>query len=125
MDLTPQQLAVVNAPNTDIIVSAGAGSGKTTVLVERYIHLVMAEQAPPSQILALTFTEKAAHEMERRIFARLKECRQFLRENCRVSTIHSFCYRFLRQYGPERWVSSRIFSEGDSRLQLDTLLRGV
>lgn len=103
MELNAEQLRAVRARGS-VLVAAGAGSGKTGVLVERYVAAVKGELtgAPidPERILLVTFTEKAAAEMEARIRRRLFDER--LPEAARsiqasnISTIHAFCARMLR-----------------------------
>ena len=66
-DLNPAQAAVVAAPRQDLLVLAGAGSGKTRVLVQRIAWLVRHEGLSPHEILAVTFTNKAAKEMRLRL----------------------------------------------------------
>ena len=80
------------------VVSAGAGSGKTTVLVERYARLVERRKLPVDSILALTFTRKAAAEMNSRIYARLATSENSaakeqldLFDTARIATLDSFC----------------------------------
>ena len=83
---------------SDACVVAGPGSGKTTVLVERYGQLV-ASGIPPSRILAITFTEKAAANMKAKLaekFAGDSSLRQQM-ENAYVSTMHGFCNRLIRE----------------------------
>src|SRR5688500_16459054 len=68
-----EQRAAIQARAPLVTVSAGAGSGKTTVLVERFIDLVQRDGVSPLEILAITFTEKAAAEMKERIVRRFEE----------------------------------------------------
>ena len=70
-DLTPPQLAAVEAEG-GAFVDAGAGSGKTTVLVERYMRALTTRGLQPGQVLAVTFTRRAAGEMRERIRDRLR-----------------------------------------------------
>jgi superfamily I DNA/RNA helicase len=83
-------------------VSAGAGSGKTTVLVERFIDLVQRDGVSPLEILAITFTEKAAAEMKERIVTRFEQrgdvANRRQAEAAYISTIHGFCSRILREH---------------------------
>jgi ATP-dependent helicase/nuclease subunit A len=100
--LSPEQLAAVRARAPLVTVSAGAGSGKTTVLVERFIDLVENDAVSPLEILAITFTEKAAAEMKERIVRRFEErgdtANRRLAEAAYISTIHGFCSRILREH---------------------------
>ena len=76
MNFNEQQLAVINAPWGPVSVSAGAGSGKTAVSVERIVTFMMAEidaGRDPNRVLALTFTNRAGKEMKERIEKRLRE----------------------------------------------------
>ena len=107
MRFTEAQLSTLDT-SSDITVTAGAGSGKTRVLVERYISsLEDPGSGGPSGVLALTFTEKASNEMKERVRESLTErylrspeerYERFLTEldNADISTIHSFCTRIIR-----------------------------
>ncbi len=93
----PAQRAAIDV-DENVVVSAGAGSGKTTVLVERYARLVESRGIPVESILALTFTRKAAAEMNSRIHARLSSSdhprakeQLALFDSARISTLDSFC----------------------------------
>jgi ATP-dependent helicase/nuclease subunit A len=99
MNLDPQQLAAARRIGQDVCVDAGPGSGKTRVLVERFAWLVEAQQVPPRRILAITFTEKAAGEIKRRLVERFASevSRRREIEQAYVSTIHAFCARLLRE----------------------------
>jgi ATP-dependent helicase/nuclease subunit A len=98
---TPEQLGVIESTESQLMVTASAGAGKTFVLVERYLWLVDNLALEPHQILTITFTRKAAAEMKERIVARLRERGQFDRaqvaETGPIQTIHSFCERLLRE----------------------------
>ncbi|PJE68499.1 hypothetical protein COU94_01495, partial [Candidatus Shapirobacteria bacterium CG10_big_fil_rev_8_21_14_0_10_38_8] len=78
-----------------LLIIAGAGTGKTTVVTERIKHLVSSDLAKPSEILALTFTEKAAREMEERVDLVMP----YGYTQMWISTFHSFCDRVLRSDG--------------------------
>ena len=97
-----EQLAAIRARAPIVTVSAGAGSGKTSVLVERFIDLVQRDGVSPLEILAITFTEKAAAEMKERIVRRFEEsddvANRRLAEAAYISTIHGFCSRILREH---------------------------
>jgi DNA helicase-2/ATP-dependent DNA helicase PcrA len=92
-DLNPQQAAAVTHRGRPILVVAGAGSGKTRVLTRRIGHLLQTNQAVPSEILAITFTNKAATEMKDRVSALVGPVGQRMW----VSTFHSACVRMLRR----------------------------
>jgi DNA helicase-2/ATP-dependent DNA helicase PcrA len=91
--LNPEQIEAVTYGSGPLVIIAGAGTGKTTVITERINHLILHEKIDPSRILALTFTEKAALEMEERIDIALP----YGVTNISVGTFHSFCERILRQ----------------------------
>ena len=98
--LTPEQREAVERRDGPLLVRAGAGSGKTRVLVERFVAAVREDGVPADRILAVTFTEKAAAEMRSRVRARLVEegDREAARaaESAAIATIHGFCARLLR-----------------------------
>jgi len=101
LQLSSEQLAIVEASTAKLLVRAGAGAGKTTVLTERYISLVTDRGLKPDQILTITFTRKAAAEMKGRIVGRLKALglREYaqMAETGPIQTIDSFCERILRE----------------------------
>ena len=110
---TPEQQAAIDARDSDVFCEAGAGTGKTRVLVGRYCDALAGDEAGIDEILAFTFTERSAAELRRRIrhelsrrareasdagdMARASELRGFARETERawVTTIHGFCRRLL------------------------------
>ncbi|MBI2061571.1 MAG: UvrD-helicase domain-containing protein [Nitrospirae bacterium] len=97
-ELNPQQWEAVRHVEGPLLILAGAGSGKTRVLIYRIAHLVEKHGALPSQILALTFTNKAADEMRSRIESILT--REGIRpDGLTMGTFHSVCLRLLRRYG--------------------------
>ncbi|MBI2812037.1 MAG: UvrD-helicase domain-containing protein, partial [Candidatus Melainabacteria bacterium] len=67
MDLTAQQREAIEHEKGPLLIIAGAGTGKTLVISHQIAHLILTKKARPEEILALTFTEKAAHEMEERV----------------------------------------------------------
>lgn len=107
-NLTKEQKEAVTIIGRDICVNAGAGSGKTRVLVERFVHLVRGCNVPVNDILTITFTEKAANEMKVRIadtfkrYGMKKEQEEV--ELAYISTIHGFCARLLRENAGEAMV---------------------
>jgi DNA helicase-2/ATP-dependent DNA helicase PcrA len=95
--LNEAQREAVTAPDRSLLVLAGAGSGKTRVLVHRIAWLLRAEGVSPHAILAVTFTNKAANEMKARIEALLELPTQGLW----VGTFHGLAHRFLRRHAAE------------------------
>jgi DNA helicase-2/ATP-dependent DNA helicase PcrA len=91
--LNKEQLEAVKYGNGPLLIIAGAGTGKTTVITERIKHLITKGFAKPEEILALTFTEKGAKEMEERIDVALP----LSYGETWVMTFHSFCDRILRE----------------------------
>ena len=73
MQYTPSQNKAINARGESILLSAGAGSGKTKVLVERIIKMITEEHISVEQLLVVTFTKAAAGEMKNRIFEALNQ----------------------------------------------------
>ena len=93
--LTPDQEAAVTHGEGPLLIVAGAGTGKTTVITRRIAHLVTAKRARPSEILALTFTDKAAEEMEGRVDLLVP----YGFADMWISTFHAFGDRVLRDEG--------------------------
>lgn len=97
-NLNPAQKEAVETLDGPLLLLAGAGSGKTKVLTQRAAALIATRRCAPDQFLAVTFTNKAAKEMEHRIFQALLQLNIHVREPLWVSTFHSFCVRVLRQH---------------------------
>src|SRR4030043_637206 len=91
--LNDQQIKAIKYKSGPLLIIAGAGTGKTTVITERIKYLITKSFAKPSEILALTFTEKAAAEMQERVDVALP----YGYTQMWISTFHSFCDRVLRQ----------------------------
>src|SRR5216683_1110565 len=91
--LNEEQRLAVEHGNGPLLIIAGAGTGKTTVITKRIQHLILDKKVSPTNILALTFTEKAAAEMETRI----DEILPYGYTQLWIETFHAFCDRILRQ----------------------------
>lgn len=117
--LNPQQQAAVTHEGGPLLVVAGAGSGKTRVLTRRIAYLMAQRDVEPFEILAITFTNKAAGEMKERVEALVGKRAKAIW----VSTFHSACVRILRQEGARLGFSSSysIYDQADS-LRLVTLV---
>lgn len=92
MKLNKEQKEAVRHRGGPLLIIAGAGTGKTTVITERIVHLIKSGLARPSEILALTFTEKASEEMQERVDVVMP----YGYTDMWISTFHSFCDRVLR-----------------------------
>ena len=92
--LNPQQRQAVTSTKGPILVLAGAGSGKTRVIIQRIAWLIQVEQVLPAEILAVTFTNKAAREMQER----LKEELRGQQKGVQLSTFHSLGVQLLREH---------------------------
>jgi len=95
MKLNKEQKQAVEYTDGPLLIVAGAGTGKTTVVTKKIHHIVSNKLAEPENILALTFTEKAAEEMQLRVDALL----DIGYVDLHVSTFHAFCQRVLERYG--------------------------
>lgn len=119
--LNPPQLEAVTYRGPALLIVAGAGSGKTRVLTHRIASLLRNREAWPSQILAITFTNKAAGEMRERVQQLVGDAAQGMW----ISTFHSACVRILRreadQFGFTK--SFTIYDSGDSRALIKRLVK--
>ncbi|HVR05680.1 MAG TPA: UvrD-helicase domain-containing protein, partial [Solirubrobacteraceae bacterium] len=100
--LTPEQEEAVARRRGPLLLAAGAGSGKTSVLVERFVRAVRDDGVAPARILAITFTERAAGELRGRVRERLlglgeREAAHDM-EGAPIGTFHGFCARLLRAH---------------------------
>ena len=110
--LNESQIEAITTINGPVLIMAGAGSGKTRVLTHRYAHLVQNHNVDIEQILAITFTNKAAEEMKTRIgsLLNLKISPKW------VSTFHSLCVKILRIHGDKIGYRNNfsIYDQSDS-----------
>lgn len=129
--LNERQREAVTTTEGKLLVLAGAGSGKTRVLIERIAYLLSFKNVPPESILALTFTNKAAKEMRTRLLKRLsslnvsREILERSKKNLTIATFHSFALRTLRIVAPAFGMDRRftLYSEYDMRRLYQRLVR--
>ena len=108
MEIKPEQLKVINHEKGNLLVSASAGSGKTFVMINRLINLICSKKATVKDVLAVTFTESAAHDMKEKLKKAIIEkiCEGQTELNAEladvptanISTMHAFCARLIRSY---------------------------
>ena len=110
MTWNEEQLKAINTVDKNVLVSASAGAGKTTVLVARLMKRITQDKMPVDSILAMTFTEAAASEMKKRLLKSLNEelnnpdsDKEYIKtqlvnlQNAHISTIHSFCLDLVKE----------------------------
>ena len=122
--LNPEQSEAVRYTDGPMLVLAGAGSGKTRVLTYKYAYLVSEKGLSPSQILAVTFTNKAARQMRDRVM-KLLQTETYRMD---VSTFHAYGLKFLSRYDKEvKAVLKRqvkvVFDRGDTRTVVRKILK--
>ncbi len=119
-NLNPRQLEAVLHGEGPLLILAGAGSGKTRVIVHRIAHLIREKGVPPWQILAVTFTNKAAAEMKERVEKLLGSGDAPL-----IATFHSACVRILRREIDQLGYSSHfaIYDDKDAERVLKDIIR--
>ncbi|MDD2920780.1 MAG: UvrD-helicase domain-containing protein [Anaerolineales bacterium] len=120
--LNPQQRKAVTAPDGPVLVIAGPGSGKTRVLTQRIAYLIASEGVRPWQILAVTFTNKAAKEMDNRVKSMLNEQAT---DGIMLGTFHSICARILRRETDHLPLQSNfvIFDSDDQERIVKTIIK--
>lgn len=119
--LNDMQLEAVTHTDGPLLILAGAGSGKTRVLTHRIAHLMAARHVEPWNIIAITFTNKAAREMRERV----DKIVGYGAENIWVSTFHSMCVRILRRFIDSLGYSRNftIYDTDDSRVVMKELIK--
>src|SRR5689334_12950139 len=112
--VNPEQAKAIKHGRGPLLIVAGAGTGKTTVVTERIAHLIMNEQVPSDNILALTFTDKAAGEMQDRV----ERILPFGYVDLWVMTFHSFGERLLKNHALDIGLSNdfKLLSQTDQWL---------
>ncbi len=137
IDLTKEQSRIINHDKGNLLVSASAGSGKTFVMIERAIKLIKEGKTSVSEILAVTFTEKAAADMKEKMSKALLKALASKEEGIKeqlallsiadVCTLHSFCAKLLRNYFFEANLSAdfTIADENDSKIYSDAAIENV
>jgi DNA helicase-2/ATP-dependent DNA helicase PcrA len=119
--LNAQQVAAVTDRGPALLIVAGAGSGKTKVLTHRIAHLLANKEAWPSQILAITFTNKAANEMKERVHLLLGN----VADGMWIKTFHSACLQILRREASRLGHDSNfsVYDTGDTKALIKRLIR--
>lgn len=113
--LNAEQREAVETVDGPLLVLAGAGTGKTRVLTTRFAHILLTGRAYPSQVLAVTFTNKAAREMRERVGALLGRPV----EGLWLGTFHALCARMLRRHAEQVGLTSNFtVLDGDDQLRL-------
>jgi DNA helicase-2/ATP-dependent DNA helicase PcrA len=121
--LNPSQQAAVDHRGGPLLIIAGAGSGKTRVLTRRIAHLLATDDASPGQIMAITFTNKAAAEMRERVVELVGPVARAMT----VSTFHSACVRILRKEAGRLGMSTSfsIYDQTDSLRLMQMVIRDL
>ena len=116
MKLNKNQKEAVEFNEGHLLIVAGAGTGKTAVITQKIIHLVESGLAKPEEILALTFTDNSAAEMQERIDGELNTGYV----DMQISTFHNFCQLILERYALDIGISNqfKLFSDTDAWLML-------
>jgi DNA helicase II / ATP-dependent DNA helicase PcrA len=122
-NLNPEQLAAVTLPPQHALILAGAGSGKTRVLTTRIAWLLSTGQVSPSGLLAVTFTNKAAKEMQARLAAMLPVNTRAMW----IGTFHGLCNRLLRAHHKEAGLPAlfQILDSGDQQSAVKRMLKNL
>jgi len=122
--LNPEQKKAVTCTDGPLLVFAGAGSGKTRVITNRIAYLIVEEHVNPHNILAVTFTKKAAGEMQERITTLLKELNMQVNAIPTIGTFHSIGAMILRQNAQELGFNNNfsIYDSDDSEKIIKELL---
>lgn len=125
--LNPDQQKAAETTEGPVLILAGAGSGKTKTLMHRIAHIIASGKARPNQILAVTFTNKAAKEMRERLAVLLGERAEDRAFMPFMGTFHSICVRLLRMDGEQIQIPKNfvIFDEADRQAAVKQALRQI
>src|ERR1051325_1400779 len=137
-ELKPEQATAAHALDRHLSVSAGPGAGKTKVLVERYLHILRTQKVSVDNIVAITFTNRAANEMRERVRNEIDSLlratsggdrQRWLRhkralEGAVITTIHGFCSRVLHEFPVEANIDPQfvLLDEQQSTLMLEAVV---
>lgn len=137
-ELKPEQTLAAHTLDRHVSVTAGPGAGKTTVLVERYLQILRTQKVSVDNIVAITFTNRAANEMRERVRREIDnlldvtsgdERQRWLRhkrtlEAAAISTIHGFCYRLLHDFPIEANIDPQflLLDEHQAAMMLDAIV---
>lgn len=121
-DLNPQQKEAVTTTEGAMMILAGAGSGKTRTIIARIVHLLKTKDVQPWEILAVTFSNRAANEMKERIYKQLPEISQ---NSLQISTFHAFCAKVLRMQSANLGLKSNfsIYDDSESAAVAKAILK--
>ncbi|MFN2491009.1 MAG: ATP-dependent helicase [Actinomycetota bacterium] len=124
---TDEQWSAIEHVASPLSIVAGAGSGKTAVMAARIAHLILRGEAAPAQVLGLTFTNKAAHELDERVQRALDKLPAASGEEVAVFTYHGFADRVLRDYGPKIGIEPEValLSPAQSYMLIARLLEEI
>lgn len=119
----PEQLRAINHLNGPALVVAGAGTGKTAVITRRIAKLILSKKAKPDEVLALTFTEKAAAEMQQRV----DEMLPYGYLDTQIMTFHALAEKILREYALDIGLSTefQILTDIQQTIVLQEILSGI
>src|SRR6266576_1491445 len=137
-ELKPEQKIAAHTLDRHLSVTAGPGAGKTFVLVERYLEILRAKKVSVDNIVAITFTNRAANEMRQRVRTRMdeilraapaKERQAWLRhkrtlEGAVITTIHGFCSRLLHEFPVEANIDPQfvLLDEHQSMMLIESVV---
>jgi len=119
-----EQIEAITAPMAPVVIIAGAGTGKTTVMAARVVWLVGRGEVAPERVLGLTFTRKAAGELSKRVRAALRLVDEDQERHPEISTYDSFASRLVNEFGAWEGISQdvRLLSDAERYLLADCVV---